>query len=384
MILKTITPAHVGSGNIYSSWEFVKIKDKIYRINFSGIFNILDEKKKEILLSDLEKEKNLEVFLEEQKIDIQSLIKKHPTIVKYSIICELNNVDKIREQIKTNNIPYIPGSSIKGAIREALIWYYTRNDENLQKLLRIVENDLRKRESKKYIGNNYIEEFFSLRKNRYDAKYDLMKFLEISDFMPENCKLIIKNVKTHSLRSNSLTQKHYNNFVESINGIFKGIIKISPQLKESTKNKKEYPLLEEKLHILGLNVDLNEEDMVTHLKKVLREFNEWCLNKEIELCKKAKKSDVFLKELNKIKSQNKEKNLLRIGFGIGTIYQTLIKLIEEKNKDLFYMLIDILELHGKKKRKRYLYGYNLRKIPYPKSIEFTTENKPIGWSEWED
>ena len=383
MILKTITSVHVGSGNTYSSWEFVKIKDKIYRINFSGIFNILDEKKKEILLSDLEKEKNLEVFLEEQKIDIQSLIKKHPTIVKYSIICELNNVDKIREQIKTNNIPYIPGSSIKGAIREALIWYYTRNDENLQKLLRIVENDLRKRKSKKYIGNNYIEEFFSLRKNRYDAKYDLMKFLEISDFMPENCKLIIKNLKTHSLRSNSLTQKHYNNFVESINGIFKGIIKISSQLKESTKNKKEYPLLEEKLHILGLNVDLNEEDMVTHLKKVLREFNEWCLNKEIELCKKAKKSDVFLKELNKIKSQNKEKNLLRIGFGIGTIYQTLIKLIEEKDVKLAQKIVNELRIGKFRRNIDFRTNTNLFP-PYPKSIEFTTENKPIGWSEWED
>ena len=384
MKLKTVTPTHVGTGNTYNNWEFVKRGDKLHRINFSKFFSVLNEVKQEKLAEDLEKEKNLEIFLKEQKIHLHLLTEKYPEIVKYSVTCSFDNVNNIREQIKTNDISYIPGSSIKGAIRGALIWYYTRIDENFQEIVKTIDRDLRRRTKKKEIGNDYVNKFFSLNNGRYDAKYDLMKFLEISDFMPENCKLAVKNVKTYSLRSTSLTPKHYDNFVESINGTFNGTIKVSPQVKEAVKNKKEYPLLEEKLCILGLNGGLNKEVMIPHLKKVLREFNEWCLDKEIELCKKARNSSVFLKELDTLKSQNRKKNLLRIGFGVGTIYQSLIKLIEEKNKDLFYTLIDTLELHGWKKRKQYLYGYNLRNIPYPKSIEFTAENEPTGWLEWED
>ena len=42
---------------------------------------------------------------------------------------ETKDHDK-REQIKTNDIPYIPGSSIKGAVRTAILWKHLRENTN--------------------------------------------------------------------------------------------------------------------------------------------------------------------------------------------------------------------------------------------------------------
>jgi len=106
-----------------------------------------------------------------------------------------------------------------------------------------------------------------------------------------------------------------------------------------------------------------EEKALSHIKKCLSEFNKWCLEKEITLCKS---NDEFVTKLKEYKN----KNAIRLGFGIGTTYQTLIKLIEENDRELFFKIKKILRLG------RYV-------SIYPKSIEFTAKNESLGWLEWE-
>ena len=100
----------------------------------------------------------------------------------------------------------------------------------------------------------------------------------------------------------------FKQYIETLNGNFTGTIKLSPQLKIALKNKNEYPLLKEKLNILGLDENLKEYDFIAHLKNVMQKFNDWCLEKEIDLCKEANANDK-VDYLNQIKDDNKNNNL---------------------------------------------------------------------------
>ena len=51
---------------------------------------------------------------------------------------------------------------------------------------------------------------------------------------------------------------------------------------------------------------------------------------KIELCEKASNGRNFWEVLESIDTENS----IRVGFSVGTTYQTLIKLIEEKDVDL--------------------------------------------------
>jgi len=349
--LDTITPINIGTGNQIGMMDIIQDDGIVYVLNVRKMFNFLRErhgsrilKKFEAFVTDKTKTYNrgrglglnLNRFLDENQISIDEIIDNF-SIVKYKVNAPFAINRDLREQIKTNNTPYIPGSSLKGVIRSALLWYHVKDDpDELNKLIDSLKRDLNHpHPSKKYIGNKFVDEFFSTKDGKYDAKYDILKFLEISDFMPVSYKLSIKNVKTFSLKYNKFEPKRYDNFVESLEGCMEGKISLSSQIRAAIKDEKEYPLLREKLDILGLKSDLNlkEDDMVDHLKGAVKEFNDWCLSKEIELCEKASESK-FPKILNELKRRNREDVLIRIGFSVGTIYQTLFKLIEEKDVGL--------------------------------------------------
>ena len=366
------TPTHIGNGNKYSSFEFL-IKDKmLHRISLLNFLKSKDEN----FLKNLENCTSLHEFASYD--DIKDFI-------KYSIKTEYTNIKDVREHIKENDIPYIPGSSVKGAIREALLWNYVVNDKNkINELLINLRLGLRYRKNKKEIGNFFINKIFNLQNNKYDAKYDLLKFLEISDFIPDRYNLEIINVKTHSLTRNRLEQKRFSIFAESLTGEFNGEINLQcDRLEFALRDKNNYPLLTDKLFILGIDQEIDITNFIIYLKNSLRKFNEWCLNKEIELCKQAENSSEFVKELEKIKTLNEKENLIRMGFGVGTIYQTLIKLVEEHDVKLAKEIVNNLKL-GKFMRN---FDYRTKdKLypPYPKSIEFTDNNLPIGWLKWKE
>ena len=387
--IRTLSPVNISTGLKYGPCEFIRKHNKINRINLTEMFKKLD----------INQVKTLSEGLEDRYFSLTDFFNKEnitSTAIKYSINCETNikRITEIQEQINTNNIPYIPGSSIKGAIRTAILWKYVKDNPeiylSLEKEIKIqLENSKRFRNSrniKQNIINDSIDNVFGLINNyKHDAKYDIFKFIEISDFMPdeESKNLELKEIKTYSLQRNGgLKSKSYTVFAETIKGEFNGTININTQIKYAVNDTKNYALLLNKLEMFGLDkTDLDnlknaEIKMIIYIQKCLSEFNEWAIEKEIDLCKNE---NDMIKIINEIKG----KNTIRLGFGIGTTYQTIIKIIEEKNKELFYEIIDLLELHGWKQKKSYLYGDNLKKIPYPKSIEFTSEGKSLGWLEWQ-
>lgn len=378
--LKTLTPVHIGTGNSYGMEGFIVENNKLKRIIFSKFYDSLSEKQKNELLSELERENfSLNEFVKKKNIKISEDTVLHSISTKFI-------PNKVREQIKANNIPYIPGSSIKGAIRTALLWRYLHNNFNSLRILLeksieeiLYDKKLRPKEKKGKIGNNFVSSVFTTKNNNFDARYDILKFLYVSDFIPKDYELVIENVKTYSLK-NSKLEKHFNNFVETITGSFYGTISLSPQIKVALENGEEYPLLKDKLKILGLhendldNLELAgvEKKMINYIKETLTEFNKWALKKEIELCEKANNGKLFVERLKRIETENS----IRVGFSIGTTYQTLIKMIEERDVRLARDIVNNLRLGGRSNRE---IENNRLSPPYPKSIEFTQQGEPLGW-----
>jgi len=156
-------------------------------------------------------------------------------------------------------------------------------------------------------------------------------------------------------------------------GYFSGSIGGLDQIKYLVE-REELPLLKDKMHLLGLANPNDTSRVLPHLGKVLTEWNQWCLEKEKALVQ-SDKAGTFMRSLGSAESWLKESPHIRLGFSVGTLYQTLIGLLEEKDPDLALEVINNLKL-GKIPRT---YSHGDINPPYPKSIEFTRTGYPMGW-----
>jgi len=122
-----LTPIHIGDGTEIYPYEYV-IKDKFYKISLEDfILNLQPEKQNEVI-NLIEKDViGLRQFLQknfdptkhkfEYSIEASQRIKM---VYETKIHNELNQL-LISPFIRTSNKPYIPGSSLKGAIRTAVV-----------------------------------------------------------------------------------------------------------------------------------------------------------------------------------------------------------------------------------------------------------------------
>ena len=134
LILETITPVHIVSGETIDPYEYI-ITDKLYKINlwnFISSLNARDEENfLEISSSDMVKTR---LFIKE-KADLSNKRNSKMLVTEYSMnvnqdayniyadkIRDPNNQLSIQTFIKTLDIPFIPGSSVKGPIRTALLF----------------------------------------------------------------------------------------------------------------------------------------------------------------------------------------------------------------------------------------------------------------------
>ncbi|MDO9539323.1 MAG: type III-A CRISPR-associated RAMP protein Csm5 [Methanocalculus sp.] len=379
--LRTITPVHIGTGEKFGGAEIFSTKGGFFRTSISDIVRGLEGRAYEELLSDLE----------EPGFQLSAFLKRHPEVkpkeryfLKSAVV---TSPVEVRECIKTGfDLPYIPGSSLKGAIRSALIWQACKND------LKFPPDSLRQsRPNKKWVGSDLFNEMMNLRRNKYDPKYDLLRFLEVSDFMPLKPFLYLEELKTYSLKNRGMEEKPYGITCETLFARLEGTISLSPEIAHAI-NHRDYPLLKEKLNLLGITAsDLSgindpvtlatvEAKVIEHLKKVMRAFLSSALSHDALLCSAGGVKELS-NEITSMQEKHKTEDLLRLGFSIGTTYQTVMALIEERDAELAADLITHMRL-GKYPRES---GEKSVSPPYPKSIEFIiTDKGPLmpGWIAW--
>lgn len=189
--VKVLSPVHIGNGNIISPYTDFVYKDNclLYIDNqklwsdISKNEKIIDEYVGVIKNKDLSsKEKyTLEDFLKRNNIDIDKYIYE-----KVNCYGDIKAVE-INEVVKTSGRPYIPGSSLKGAIRTALLYNYLKiNGFNL--------DDIIKMSTKSKRWNTYVGQDV-MRKMPQNIQSDIMKYLYISDTEYTNMNDVSVNIE---------------------------------------------------------------------------------------------------------------------------------------------------------------------------------------------
>lgn len=123
--LQTLTPVHIGSGEILKeNFDYIKIKDDdalyISPINQTAIIKCLQEKRIKIeqWTACLQRGDNVKTFINKFLPNVST----DDFVKRYILINQQGLSNELREQIYDGlGNPYIPGSSIKGAIRTVII-----------------------------------------------------------------------------------------------------------------------------------------------------------------------------------------------------------------------------------------------------------------------
>lgn len=390
--LKTITPVHIGTGNRYSPAEFFLRDDVVCRVSLEKLYLALPARRKKEFLRAVEREGRFELqrFL---RPDERKGIDRYSLKNKYRL--NTSEVREIRECIKTGfDEPYLPGSSIKGSIRTALLWDVARNDSSFVGAIRDDLNSHGQR-MKERIGKGYESRIFSTKTKRGDPdgdpKYDLLKFLQVSDARAVPTRqgpkqvLRIDGIKTFSLNPRGFLPKRFTTHAETVLGEYVCDITLSPAIQGALK-RPDLDRLDGRLTVLGITGrDLDdlasaEEKVVAHIKGAMRRFVGEALAKEHDLVERGKNENCenCAKGLKVIEKQHEQTDLFRIGFGVGTTYQTLFDLVEEHDPDLALEIVNSMKLG---KYRRSLDG-NAIEMPYPKTIEYTLRFSPMGWVQW--
>lgn len=359
-----LSPVHIGSGERYTASEYVKSKAKtkkgnilniIKRINVSDYFISLDDSKKDDFLRDLSSSNfNLKDF--DKKIS--------NSFMKYRCINrskkDIVPTQEITEAIKTLDQAYIPGSSIKGAIKSAILFY--RIDDN--SIRDISQNVLRNNgrvDNREY--TKFMNRIFTSNKAPTPAQGDIMKFLQVSDSSTIKVPTIydvatvmasFKKGSSEFYSRNKRTHEATLSFLETIDKPNK--------LSFEIKNNYDYDVFKR----LGLD---NKKELIdiSNIKKSIFAFSKSLINHELEFVEDYN-IDYLYKFYSKLEKDNTmDTPVMRIGAGSGFLSTTIGLKIKEYDSFLFDKVRD--GTRGK------TYDYE-----FPKSRKITqVGGKPLGW-----
>ena len=360
--LKILSPLHIGNGFNISPMEYV-IDDKFYRINMDSLFR--------------DREFNTEEFIENAKMGSFYLGEFYGDIAKRHkeyVIDISNSAEKslrqrkseIREFIKTGGNIYIPGSSIKGAIRTALLWYILKENEDLyfkmEEYLQKIIREKTERPNKKYVDNEIEKIVFGR-----EPTHDLLKGLSVSDTNTASCNnLRIDEVRILTTRKYGYGWKGFNIILETL--------KIGTKFNIEIK-KDEFFVREDVSKKLGFD---DKVIYLDNLKDICNDYNKDFIDYELTFLKKY--NDGNLDEIIKFYENLGEEDgfLLHISWGAGWHGMTVGRLI---NENLFESLRKMYRLGKRRNEPRYV-------KPFPKTRRIIFEDEkpkyPLGWIKLEE
>lgn len=197
-ILETLTPLHIGNGNSlspYGDYIYDKEKKVVYLIDQRELTKVIseygetlmDEFVRNVWRTSGQQHYTLKKLFADYHIDYQT-VSKAQIPVKGELKAEA-----IMETIKSGTRPYVPGSSIKGAIRTALL--YTHRKEEGYTIEQALSDLQQKKRQKAYIGDDLFGAFSK----------DILKYLHVSDtellsdYDTEIVKTLRYHLKKHTL-----------------------------------------------------------------------------------------------------------------------------------------------------------------------------------------
>lgn len=329
--LHVITPVHVGSGVRLGRMDYVKRKDKFLIIDMQKLAALPEIDPEELSDHLYLSEFDMDKFLESMKVDPYR-------VTKYSVDCRCNPQGDILSYIKDcNGMAYIPGSSIKGALRTAILWNRIKNSPEMMKDARsAVESAIKNSSSKgaKAHAAEKLEKLFlgdDPSHGNMKANYDHLRVLRVSDSDLISTKFLevfaveLMSLSRDAVEDKIFLRKKRDLFVEALKPGTETFIKIDLD---------KFLLSDRAVSELRLEVeDLKE------LEGITRSYYDKYVRSEIEFFSNYFGNDLNEEPLvfyNKILQLPAKKGgmVLRIGWGGGWHSMTVARLFSELLDDL--------------------------------------------------
>ncbi len=296
-----LSPMFIGSGNKYSQLDYISHENKIHILDFDKIltqipFEIIDDLTNDILENF---EKNIwrgdvKDFLGKYEVDWNNFVEK-----SYDLVGKIGK-NEINQFIKTGDQIYIPGSSLKGAIRTAI-------------LFKILKNHPKKKEEIVQSVLNFFNDREIIRLIQSDGKTDLLRALIISDLKAntENAPIKIVESKVYHIRDQKSTIPI---FYEVLDNGFNstGTLKINRKLVDSNALISQY-------------FDLSKDTIID----ATNSFSKEIINYELKEFKSRNDSNLeriinFYEELEEqVNSLKDNECIMRLGQGSSVLGITL-------------------------------------------------------------
>jgi len=365
--ITTLSPLHIGNDeNLTSIGEYVTTKDKINIVDSDSFITLLEKEK--LINSYLDKilndgnETRIWDFIDENKITIP-----YSKSLKFNspLDFDINSNNTLELAIETNNQKYVPGSSLKGAIRSLLFLHLITNEKQdlLKKItdsIKIVFDDRDK--TKKTFG--YItSKVASIEETCFNNDFKYIR--------PEDSKSIVDNNTCIEVTK----RHHLHKEIEGLDLLRECIAKDV----EIKMNLTTLPNLDNKQTTLAF---VNQKDLKS-LFSILNSITKKIIAYEINLLTKANDAigNQLIKTLKSyIQQIDNSKNdyaIVRLGKGKSYFYQTLIPFLDEPNQSKLLKL-----LHNKvEKINRNEFKISLEEyiLTYPRTRVLTGNNEMFGW-----
>ncbi|MCU0445277.1 MAG: type III-A CRISPR-associated RAMP protein Csm5 [Microscillaceae bacterium] len=366
--LQTLTPLHIGSGKEYQgNFEFVYFakENKIAIIDDEKVFEIIGKANLDEWVNLIDKKGDLYKFIKEQKSDIQL------QDVAGKIINVVGKPPSQQQTIKqfiqsATQGAYIPGSSLKGAIRTIILNDLIKEKPQFAQQKRNLGFD--SKNGFRYKDGELVKHYLGK-----DPNHDLLRLLQVSDFQANT------EINTICIQSNILNQ--FNNgwaikqgqtgFVECIPAktTLQGKIHIPENLKKQIQEKK-YPIK----NIEDLSLD--------KLFKTINEHTRSLVSDELDFWDEEGEPDAlgeYVNILSELEEQLQQcpdnECIIRISAGAGWDFMTgaWAKGTDKNNEDI----LDAKTWLDLKRKLRYK-SYN-DDVPFPKTRKILTQGKPLGF-----
>ena len=367
--IEVISPVHIGGGGTISPIEYV-VEDNFYRADMDRLFK--DERF------------DTEGFIEDAKAGAFYLGRFAPGVAKehvryaleitpsartklQQLIGRLSRSSEVREHIKTKEEAYIPGSSVKGAIRTAILWWVLKNDPNrFNRAKRHLENLVRSRDrvDKKRVADEIEKEVFGI-----DPTHDLLKALQVSD----TNAVATNNLKIEEVRTLTTTPRGHN---------WKSFYTYVEALKPGTKL-----VLETKIDEFLLEDDAaselhfeNKKRLVREIPRICNEFADMFIEDEMRFFRQYNRPgelDDVLEFYEMLRERREEDSfLLHLAWGSGWHGMTIGRLLQEEPDLDFFRLRKRFSL-GKRRNQPFF----VSEFPKTRRIVFEDGKPkyPLGW-----
>ncbi|MHA1282316.1 MAG: type III-A CRISPR-associated RAMP protein Csm5 [Promethearchaeota archaeon] len=416
-----ITPVHIGSGDKIPKTELAWFPQqrKLYKVDMEKFFAMQTTNKLSEISNLIVNARNeyLNDILNIRNFDEANLPEEYFLKFLYNYndkeISKLRELNGLVKNISYN--PFIPGSSIKGWLRTAILYYYLKRFREAKESLDSIDNKLdyikpnKLKEERKEIGKTIEKKLLGV-----DPKQDLLKFLIISDtneVPKENIHFALAQIFRPTQRGANISFEamKFPLYLEVLKEklSFQGKIifnkNLSQFIDKFLKNQSDISLIIQK-NVLNDLFSRDHESLFNHFRRINNifaskiiqfEYNYFSTidnnltNRSANLERLLNFYNNTLKPLMREIKQSKDQFLIRIGRLTGWHSKTLGSLLfeyflsgEEDTYDFeeFFKRLNRLRIFKEKRRDDLHVRYNLAPISRSFIVDGALIPKhPLGW-----